>query len=206
MTIEDYLMKLDQRLTYIDRREKQQIMNDLRLDLEQAKEDYMDDMSSDQAETEAVKSFTSPDEMANAINENYFQAVDEQFSGSTFVFSIVLSLLYMPFGVMLMPFITGAMETDLIVPYLVFMIIAAAVLVFYFKGNLTAEKLRTLSQILTAFKFLPIIVLIVYGLNFFRAEGISSGLTFYLFIYLAFWLIIHSGLHFFYRRQLDQPL
>ncbi|AOM84667.1 hypothetical protein [Salisediminibacterium beveridgei] len=210
MTIDDYLHAFERRLTYLSDKERRKVKGDIRQELEQIKEDVKihENVDEKNAEYQAVASYLSPADMAKEINDQYFESIDEQFSGQSFSFAFIMYAIYSPLGILFLPFVYGttAQIVDRIIPYLTFMIIAGVILFFYFPKHITSEQIRTLRQHFIVINWVPALFVIAYLLNFFRSEGMTASLTLYLGISLMIWLIIYIGIRTFYNRQLHKPL
>ncbi|ADH97561.1 hypothetical protein [Salisediminibacterium selenitireducens] len=210
MTIDDYLHEFQSRLTYVSEKEQTKIKYDIRSEIEQIKENLLEheELDEEEAEHQAVASYLSPADMAQEINDQYFESIDEQFSGRSIAFIFVLSVILTPLGILIIPFVTGSFNgfSDQLIPRLVFMLIAALILFFYYPKHITSEQLRSLRQIFVVLYWYPVILVFAFVLNLFRSDGFSMNLTLYLAVSLFIWLLILFGTRIFYQKQLNKPL
>lgn len=210
MTINDYLHEFQSRLTYLSEKEQTKIKQDIRGEIEQIKEDILEheELDEEGAERQAVASYLSPADMAQEINNQYFESIDEQFSGRSFAFMIIISVIFTPLGILFIPFVTGSFNgfSDQLIPRLIFMLIAALILFFYYPKHITSEQLRSLRQIFVVLYGYPVLLVFAFVLNLFRSDGFSMNLILYFTASLFIWLIILSGTRIFYQKQLNRPL
>lgn len=185
-SIDEYCKELNALLYELPQDQRENVINEIKDHLQSLKNDIKDE--TENAEKTAIKSFISPDKLANQILIQHKNNVKHGMNSDDFGYQAAISATVASFALFAVPLLGRELVGTLVVGIL--QLLLGSYFTFnYYKKRLNIARLKQAVPVRITMIFLLGVTLMLFAYNFCQEGTISYFSSIYLFLYLILWSI-----------------